>query len=329
MKLLKYIVLLLVVFSTLSYAKVVSGVLELNNFRDDSGNSFDVEITVKYKIETLMGEPVVKATAKYEIGQFVDIDGRSYTKDKLTKKQLSKLKIYDLVVKVPFDTTYIGEGTHHLYIDIDMGVMGNIGKWSFNTPSSPDWDKWIYYDYGKEQYLDKKEAIKAYKSLKRLGYGDNAYTSLASAKKIKYSVRYAKLKKKKTKELKNVWIDKDTNLMWQDEEVTDKEWKKYYDDKNYKKSGNFYYAKKYCNNLRLNGFSDWRLPTIDELENIRNKRQNFKHKKRPFRGVWSSTISSNGQRLNYSYPDYNKGKKGIWEADESRINITKCVREIK
>ncbi len=50
MKLLKYLIISLVLFSTLSYAKAVEGTFKLNQFRDSSRNSFDVEITVKYKI---------------------------------------------------------------------------------------------------------------------------------------------------------------------------------------------------------------------------------------------------------------------------------------
>ncbi|NPA60174.1 MAG: DUF1566 domain-containing protein [Epsilonproteobacteria bacterium] len=329
MKLFKYLIISLVLLSTLSYAKVVSGVLELNNFRDGSGNSFDVEITVKYKIETLMGEPVVKATAKYEIGQFIDIDGKSYTKDKLTKEQFSKLKIYDLVVKVPFDTTYTGQGTNHLYIDISMGAMGKAGEWSFNPPESPDWDKWIYYDYGKEQYLDKKEAIKAYKGLKRLGYGDNAYTSLASAKKIKYSVSDVKLKQS----LKDVWIDKDTNLMWQDEAYTKQEidnYMVYYEQgKNVRKTGSWYHAKKYCQNLTLNGFDDWKLPTIIELDGIKDKREHFKHKK-CFRNIWSSMDYSDKKAKKFAFHYYDDGEKHIiWNEYKNNTNFIKCVRDIK
>ena len=92
MQLLKIIILSITIFSTFLSAKVVEGTFKLNTFRDGSKNSFDTTITVKYKIESLMGEPVVKATAKYEIGQLIDIDGKSYIKDKFTKEQLSKLK---------------------------------------------------------------------------------------------------------------------------------------------------------------------------------------------------------------------------------------------
>jgi len=192
MKTIKILITTLLLLTNTIYAKTIEGTFKLNQFRDNSGNSFDVKITVKYKIESLMGDPVVKATAKYEIGQFIDIDGKTYTKDDLTKEQRSKLKIYDLYITVPFDTTYRGEGTNTLYIDMSMGAMGSVGEWSFNPPETPDWDKWIYVN--QYQYLTKEEAKEAYRGLKRLGYGKNAYDSLAMVKKIKYSVSDVKMK---------------------------------------------------------------------------------------------------------------------------------------
>ena len=54
----------------------------------------------------------------------------------------------------------------------------------------------------------------------------------------------------------NTFIDKDTGLMWQDnEEVKNNE-------------RNWENAISYCNNLALDGYSDWRLPNIDELLTI-------------------------------------------------------------
>ncbi len=58
--------------------------------------------------------------------------------------------------------------------------------------------------------------------------------------------------------------DSATGLMWQDEPYTQAE--EIGDKKsNNGKAGNWNYAKSYCENLTLGGFSDWRLPNIYEL----------------------------------------------------------------
>jgi len=69
----------------------------------------------------------------------------------------------------------------------------------------------------------------------------------------------------------NTVYDSDTGLLWQD----------------YHKYGNWEGAIDYCNNLVLAGYDDWRLPTIDELEVLGDKRLQFKELKQN-RSVWSS-----------------------------------------
>ena len=56
--------------------------------------------------------------------------------------------------------------------------------------------------------------------------------------------------------------------MWQDESYTSLEEVAYNDGKNYNKVGNEEYAKGYCENLTLDGFSDFRLPNIYELTTL-------------------------------------------------------------
>lgn len=62
--------------------------------------------------------------------------------------------------------------------------------------------------------------------------------------------------------------DNVTGLMWQDESYTSSEEVAYNDGKNYNKVGNEGYAKGYCENLTLGGFSDFRLPNIYELTTL-------------------------------------------------------------
>ena len=456
MKLLHFLTLITLLTTSL-FAKPHEGSFKFMDLQK-AKNSFDTTIEVKYNIDTLMGYPVVKAKAKYDIMGLVNIEG---TDRDLSKKQLDKIKIYNLKVKVPFQT----DSVHRLlWIEIDMGVMGKHGEWSFNTPSSPNWNKWIMGEGG---YLNKKEAIKAYKGFQRLGVS-SGLGSLAMAETIKFNVtamkryfrkqkiesekerlkeenavktdglkkeiekiyeldkkivtrlekRYEdknlyavmqklekennkeelayfmkeleaseklllkqkpfqekinritekqnKIEKKledehayalleidkelkdinrfideKREEVENrkllqkskadddVWIDEESGLMWQDEVYSQREIdnyvKHYKKGKNIGKTGSWYHAKEYCQSLTLNDFSDWRLPSIDELDGVKDKRSNFKSEKQ-FRGVWSS--SSKGNKIFiYSFIDYDKDDKVKWIKDKSIIELVRCVRK--
>jgi len=63
---------------------------------------------------------------------------------------------------------------------------------------------------------------------------------------------------------KNIWTDNDTNLIWQ----------VFIDKKEYKWSE----AKRYCKDLNLDGYIDWKLPSIYELKTILTK-DNFENSK--------------------------------------------------
>ncbi len=73
---------------------------------------------------------------------------------------------------------------------------------------------------------------------------------------------------------KTITID---NLMFQDAELP--------------KAMNWNDACKYCENLRLLGFSDWRLPTIEELKIAYQHKSKFRNMQDNW--YWSSTISKN------------------------------------
>ncbi|MBU0631910.1 DUF1566 domain-containing protein [bacterium] len=322
MRILRFLAVVIVLTNVL-FAKAHEGTFKLSEFRDGRKNSFDTNIEVRYSIDVLMGEPVVKADAKYTIGDFVDIDGHSYKRTQLKKERLDKLKIIDLKIRAPFETTSINK---QLYIDIDMGAMGKAGEWSYNTPGSPDWNKWIMYKDG--TYLNKEDAIKAYKGFLRLGINDT-WVSLAKAITIKYDI--SGVKEKKLEPLKNVWIDKETGLMWQDEEYNQEEvdnYVKYYEqEKNVGKTGSWYHADEYCQKLRLDGFNDWRLPSINELSSIKDKRNNFVYQV-VFRNIWSSdTAGDEAKKFRFHY--YIQGDEPIALNSKTRVSYIKCVRSKK
>lgn len=74
---------------------------------------------------------------------------------------------------------------------------------------------------------------------------------------------------------KVIWVDEETNLMWQDNEDTKrvlKDWEG---------------AKDYCENLTLAGRGDWYLPTKDELNTLYSKKEALKNVASNY--YWSSS----------------------------------------
>ncbi len=168
MKYLGFIVLILIA-TNLCAATIEEQFETQYHNRDDNG--FDVNLEIKYSIDSLMGEPVVKGQARYTLGAFISVDGGRYEPHRIPAKVLSKIKVVDLVLALPFSSsaTYRSDelgSRSSLLIDVDFGALSYPGKgWSFNTPGSPDWSRWIYYNYlGEQKYIAKPDAIRLFKA---------------------------------------------------------------------------------------------------------------------------------------------------------------------
>ena len=105
------------------------------------------------------------------------------------------------------------------------------------------------------------------------------------------------------------FTDKRTGLMWQDTSSSEMSYKE---------------AEGYCANLKLDGFKDWHLPTIDELKSIVDytKRpaliKGFKH--RDTNWYWTST---KGGSASFWVVDFGSGLDG-WRNASSFV---RCVRQ--
>lgn len=116
----------------------------------------------------------------------------------------------------------------------------------------------------------------------------------------------------------NIVIDKKQNLMWQDnfESIQHKE--------------DIIMGITYCDNLVLNGYIDWRMATIKELQtiiDITNKKSSIKNQflHTKSKKYWSKNYNID-DKDNYWYVDFQSGK--IAFEDQNNKNYIRCVRQI-
>ncbi len=117
-----------------------------------------------------------------------------------------------------------------------------------------------------------------------------------------------------------VYVEEDAQLMWQDQKYTDKEDGAYKKNRSYNKAGTWEHAVNYCKRLDYAGYTDWRLPTSDELSHIhRHPGQVFRY----FRGddFWSSTPTAE-HKYNVVYP----ADGYQYQRKPSQSNYIRCVR---
>ncbi len=117
-----------------------------------------------------------------------------------------------------------------------------------------------------------------------------------------------------------VYVDKVANLMWQDARYTDGADGAFRNDRSVGKAGSYHYAVNYCARLNYEGFSDWRLPTSNELMAVhRQQGQVFvNHRGGTF---WSSTSTKdNKYEVVFPADSYPYMRKA------SSANYIRCVR---
>ena len=118
----------------------------------------------------------------------------------------------------------------------------------------------------------------------------------------------------------DVYIDHESNLMWQDAPYGDLEDGALRHNRSAGKAGRWRYAKSYCSSLIYAGFDDWRLPKIDEWVDLYDKTIKFKHTIDV--DFWSSTPSK-GQNYWTIYPIIT-GQP--YEHKRSDTHYIRCVR---
>ncbi len=117
----------------------------------------------------------------------------------------------------------------------------------------------------------------------------------------------------------NIVIDTKQNIMWQD----NSESKEYFET--------ITMAKVYCETLILNGYIDWKMANIKQLQSIIDVTSEKLSIKKPFKYIkadkyWSSTQNIS-QKDNYWFVDFKNGKVN---SDSKNIeHMVRCLRDIK
>ncbi len=118
----------------------------------------------------------------------------------------------------------------------------------------------------------------------------------------------------------STYIQADKNLMWQDQFYTDAEDGAYAREHNSGKVGTWSSAMNYCQSLYYANYSDWRLPTSDELQAVhRIDGQVFQY----FRDkdFWTSTPTTGSRYYSVYTPD-----AYIYKRPKGQTNFIRCVR---
>lgn len=118
-------------------------------------------------------------------------------------------------------------------------------------------------------------------------------------------------------ETKEIVVDKNTGLMWQDN----------IDAKTLKKNRKD--AKQYCRNLVLAGYDDWYLPPLKQLKSIVDAKKYNPAIREGFKNVqayhyWSASPNLSWSNINVSNIDFKNGQ--VYNNNRNGMCNVRCVR---
>jgi hypothetical protein len=122
-----------------------------------------------------------------------------------------------------------------------------------------------------------------------------------------------------------VYIDYRSKLMWQDAPYGDTEDGAYKHNRSAGKAGRWTYAKNYCEDLDFAGFSDWRLPKVDEMTHLYSKELKLKNNLAV--DFWTSTPSQG--KTYFSIYAIIEGQPYAHKRDDTQyIRCVRCLGDI-
>ena len=124
----------------------------------------------------------------------------------------------------------------------------------------------------------------------------------------------------KTCKPNKIYLERDVDLMWEDKPYTEAEEGAYMRYHSLGKVGTQQHALSYCKRLKYAGYTDWRLPTSDELSHVHRKDgQVFSYATE--HDFWSSSIAERGKGYVVYPVDANRYKR-----KQNQVNYIRCVR---
>jgi hypothetical protein len=120
-----------------------------------------------------------------------------------------------------------------------------------------------------------------------------------------------------------IYVEDNTQLMWQDQSYTEAENGAFKNQRSLGKAGSFTHAVSYCSRLHYAGYSDWRLPTSDELTHMHKKEGQVFYYFRD-NDFWSSTPTTKNRYYVVFPADAYR-----YARPKRQSNFIRCVRNIK
>ena len=169
-------ILLLLSLATLLHAKTFKG--EVTSTGNNAGcktltqkespyvESICVDkVKIKYKLYSMMGEPVEFYAVYWELSPFINLrSGSALAVTLPTEVQEAYAKV-SLHYKSKFIMDLHQSHAYLASFRFSGGALKKSGKgYSFDTPGSPSWDKYMLRSDSGENYYSKKEAINIFKS---------------------------------------------------------------------------------------------------------------------------------------------------------------------
>ena len=174
MKLFKFILLILS-FSSLIHAKTFKGEVSssgnvgcktLTQKESKYVESICVDkVKVKYKLYSMMGEPVEVYAVYWELSPYINLRSGSVLVSTLPSKVQEAYAKVSLHYKSKFVIDMYHTNSYRASFRFSGGALKKSGTgYSFDTPGSPSWNKYMLKSSSGNAYYSKKEAIDIFKS---------------------------------------------------------------------------------------------------------------------------------------------------------------------